>query len=90
MQQIIEAEEIEKEKARKVQEEEEEKRRLEEEGINPHDLKEESKKESVKVEKPGPASEKIGPKPPSIANIDDEVKLTLHKEWSALAHNFKD
>lgn len=64
-----------------LHEEEEEKRRLEEEGAHHHDQKEE-KKEHPKVEKPGATGDKIGPKPPGVSNIDNDIKPTLHKIWA--------
>jgi hypothetical protein len=82
MQKIIEAEEAEKERVRLLLEEEEEKKKLEEEGAHHHDHKEEIKKEHPKVEKPGATGDKIGPKPPSVSNIDNDIKPTLHKIWA--------
>jgi hypothetical protein len=84
MSKIIEAEEAEKERVRRVREEEEEKRRLEEEGVL-HEHKDDTKKDMHKVEKPGATGEKIGPKTPSVDNIDNDIKPTLHKIWAQIS-----
>lgn len=55
----------EQEIVRKAQEEEEERLRREAEGVDGQQLSAEEKKDEGKVEKPEPATEKIGPLPPS-------------------------
>lgn len=50
---------------------------------------EEGKKEENKVNKPEPASEKIGLRPASRENIDETFKVVLMENWKKLCLNYK-
>ena len=49
---------------------------------------EEGKEDDLPVERPD-SQEKLGPKPPGIENIDDEVKQTLFNQWQKVSQNYK-
>ena len=47
------------------------------------------KEELNKVEKPEPATEKIGPKNPNLDNVDNDIKPVLLEAWIKLCKNYK-
>jgi len=84
--QIEEAEAAEAEKVRKAAEEEEERKKAENEGPEGEAIK---KDEGPKVERPEPATERVSPKDPSVANIDNDFKPTVLKVWEELSDTYK-
>lgn len=86
---IMHREQEEQEQIRKQQEEEEERLRREAEGADGQQPPAEEKKDEGKVDKPEPATEKIGPLPPSQENVDNDFKPVILDVWQKLCSNYK-
>ena len=84
----MQREQEQEEQVRRAREEEEERLRREAEGVDSQPVAEE-KKEEAKVEKPEPATEKIGPLAPSSENVDSDFKPVILDVWLKLCSNYK-
>lgn len=88
---IKEAEAEEQERLRVQAELEEERRKMEEgnEGEDNPDQPQQEEKVENKVQKPDPVGDKIGPKEPSLENIDSDFRPVILKLWKELSSNYK-
>ncbi|CDW76374.1 sperm flagellar protein 2 [Stylonychia lemnae] len=88
LEKIIQTEIEEAEKQRIALEEEEERKRKEAEGGD-QQPGEEIKKEEGKVDKPEPATDRIGLKQAAPDNIDNDFKPVIMDAWQQLCQNYK-